>query len=383
MRKHNAATILEVLYHTGPTQMTVLQKKSGLSRRTIELIVSELITTGWVSESSVPQLSTRTVGRPARSFTFRYDAAYIVTLQLEAGHLRATVANLAADVVNEIRHPIHTTASRAKRLALLEKCVTLLLGDIERKNVIAVTLSTPGIVRDDGTVDLPMTMPEWTGFSLSEAVGKLFHCPVHVENDAKLAALGEKWPHGNSAQNFAYIFADGDRLGVGLVLRGELHRGLNGTAGEVTWANQLGFTDLADTILADLDDQNANNNTDAHALVSAVHRGEASAQASVEHLAEVLAPGITAIAWLLAPEEIILGGTLGTIQKALIPALNDTLARNSRPVETKIRGAQHGDQSVLIGCLRLCIESFSERFFTSFDPETHGAPVERAGSGVS
>jgi predicted NBD/HSP70 family sugar kinase len=229
--------------------------------------------------------------------------------------------------------------------------------------VIAVTVSTPGIVHDDGTVDLPMTMPEWTGFSLSEAVAGLFDCPVRVENDAKLAALGEKWSRDGEVQDFAYIFADSERIGVGLVIGNELHRGRNGVAGEVTWAKELGLRDLSSTLLMGLDDERAPGHEAAHELLSRAHEGDPDALAEVDRLAAALVPGITAIAWLLGPEEIILGGTLGTVQGLLIPALEHALATKDRPIEARIRGSQFGDQSVLTGCLRMCIESISEQLF--------------------
>ena len=65
---------------------------------------------------------------------------------------------------------------------------------------------------------------------------------MRVENDAKLAALGEKWSRDGEVQDFAYIFADSERIGVGLVLRNELYRGRDGVAGEVTWARDSGCT---------------------------------------------------------------------------------------------------------------------------------------------
>ncbi|GMA94913.1 hypothetical protein GCM10025881_17370 [Pseudolysinimonas kribbensis] len=186
----------------------------------------------------------RTVGRPARSFGFRYGAAHLVALQLEAGQIQATVADLAAEVLGERRMTLPIATSRHERLALLDRCVAGLLGaaGVERSSVVAVTVSTPGIVQDDGTIDLPMTMPDWTGFSLSDAVGQLFDCPVRVENDAKLAALGEKWSRDGEVRDFVYVFADEARIGIGLVVQNELYRGRDGGAGEITWAPSWGCT---------------------------------------------------------------------------------------------------------------------------------------------
>ncbi|QNE34966.1 ROK family protein [Leifsonia shinshuensis] len=374
MRQRNAASTLGILYRTGPAKMTELQQESGLSRRTIELILDDLMDTGWVVELAAASPDARPVGRPARSFAFRYDAACVVALQLEAGQIHATVADLATTILGDLRVPLPIKTSRAERLSLLDDCVTRLLDDagVDRSAVVAVTVSTPGIVRDDGMVDLPMTMPEWTGFSLRDAVGELFDCPVRVENDAKVAALGEKWSRDGEVQDFAYIFSDSERIGIGLVLRNELYRGRDGAAGEVSWARDLGLHDLVSPLLVDLDDELAPGHAATWELVTAARAGERHALEEVDRLANALSTGVTLIAWLLAPEEIILGGSLGTLQDLLIPALERRLATNDRPIETRLRGSQFGDASVLTGALRMCIESLADQLFTPAGVATIG-----------
>lgn len=386
MRQRNAAQTLGVLYRTSPTTMAALQRHSGLSRRTLELIVDDLIENGWVGEIRSASPDARPVGRPARTFTFRYDAACVVALQLEAGQIHATVADLATTILGDLRVPLPITTARRERLALADDCITRLLdgAGIERSAVVAVTVSTPGVVRDDGTVDLRMTMPEWTGFSLSEAVGQLFDCPVRVENDAKLAAVGEKWSRDGEVQDFVYVFADSERIGLGLILGNELYRGLDGAAGEVMWARELGLRDLTSTLLMGFDDATAPEHDTAHALVAAARGGDPDALRHVDDLARALAPGITAVAALLAPKEIILGGTLGSLQDLLIPALRSVLDTNDRPLVTAIRGSQFGDQGVLTGCLRMCIESLQQQLFTASATRNVGpAPVGRSRAGYA
>lgn len=381
MRQRNAASTLGVLYRSSPAKMAALQKSANLSRRTLELILDDLMLSGWVTEVAEVASGARPVGRPARSYAFRYDAAYIVALQVEAGQIHATVADLATTVLGDLRVHLPIETSRAERLALLDSSVQELLESaaVDRSAVIAVTVSTPGIVRDDGTVDLPMTMPEWTGFSLTDVVGELFDCPVRVENDAKLAALGEKWSRVGEVHDFAYIFADSERIGVGLVLDDELRRGLNGTSGEVTWSPALGLSKVTSPLLIGLDDPNSPDHAIAVQTAAAARMGDELALSEVDGLARGLAPAVSAIAWLVAPQEIILGGSLGAIQDLLLPALGVVLAAEDRPVETTLRGSHFGDQSVLTGALRMCIESLSDRLFTPSGADLRAPGIGPAG----
>ena len=57
-----------------------------------------------------------------------------------------------------------------------------------------------------------------------------------IENDINLAALGEQWRGiARGVDDFVFL-SIGTGLGAGLVLRGELHRGQNGAAGELDYA---------------------------------------------------------------------------------------------------------------------------------------------------
>ena len=371
LHQHNTSRTLRLLYGASPLTMAELKTESGLSRRTLELILENLTAKGWVTENDAPPKGARSAGRPARSFSFNYQRGCLLVIQLEAGRISATIADLAATPMSETRRSLPVRTSRQERLLILEECVDKLLvrSGRNRKSVMSVTVSTPGIVHDEGTIHLPATMPEWTGFSLSEAVGRLFGCPVRVENDAKLAALGEKWSREGEAQDFAYIFSDSERFGVGLVIRNELYRGLNGAAGEIASAPELGLSGVTSPLLVGLEDADSPHHERSLSLVSAARSGEPQALEEVESLAHTLVPAVTALAWILAPQEIVLGGGLGAIQDLLVPALQKALESNDRPIATRIRGSQFGDESILNGCLRMGVESLGTELFDS--PDLH------------
>ena len=68
--------------------------------------------------------------------------------------------------------------------------------------------------------------------AVRELVGDL-KCPVSIENDANLGALGEAlFGAGRGAESLAYVKLAHD-IGAGLVVRGRLFRGADGLAGEL------------------------------------------------------------------------------------------------------------------------------------------------------
>lgn len=96
-----------------------------------------------------------------------------------------------------------------------------------------VGLAIPGEVDDDGIcVRLP-NVPGFEAYPIVEALEALVACPVRVENDATVAALGElRHGHGREFEAFLLLTL-GTGVGGGFVFDGSLRRGAHGFAGEV------------------------------------------------------------------------------------------------------------------------------------------------------
>ena len=84
-----------------------------------------------------------------------------------------------------------------------------------------------GILGDVGT------LPGWRGGNLAAELAGVFGVPAAVENDADGAALGEaRWGVGAHSNRFLYVTVS-TGIGGGIVLGGELYRGVEGAHPEV------------------------------------------------------------------------------------------------------------------------------------------------------
>ena len=77
------------------------------------------------------------------------------------------------------------------------------------------------------------TLPGWDGFPIGRALAERTGIPVHVENDAIAATLGE-WRHGagQGVQNIVYLTVS-TGIGGGAVVDGRLLHGRKGIAGHL------------------------------------------------------------------------------------------------------------------------------------------------------
>jgi glucokinase len=99
---------------------------------------------------------------------------------------------------------------------------------------VKVGIGSPGSIdRDRGIVRFSPNLPDWLDFPLAPAVMEQSGFEVFVENDAKAAALGEKWfGEGRGSDNFL-VLTLGTGVGGGAVTNGHLIIGGTGIGGEL------------------------------------------------------------------------------------------------------------------------------------------------------
>ena len=133
----------------------------------------------------------------------------------------------------------------------------------------------------------------WSGFDLAGALGTRLGFPVFADNDANLArarrALARASP--GTTSTFAWCIL-GNRAGVGIVIRGAVHRGFQGAAGEIVEAGAIDRVDRGRTPLALLTSPVAAERAARHGGRGRGGRGDEAALAQVdefaEHIAELL-----------------------------------------------------------------------------------------------
>ncbi len=99
--------------------------------------------------------------------------------------------------------------------------------------LLGIGIGVPGIIdMQTGLVRESPNLPDWVDYPARAAIEQRLKTVVILENDANVAALGEKWL--GAAKDFSdmAMLTLGTGVGGGLVLGGAIWRGANGMAGE-------------------------------------------------------------------------------------------------------------------------------------------------------
>jgi glucokinase len=94
-------------------------------------------------------------------------------------------------------------------------------------------IGVPGIIdMGTGTVLQSPNLPDWANYPVRDEIARRIEGNVTLENDANVAALGEKWMGAGRDIDSMCMFTLGTGVGSGIVLEGKIWHGMIGMAGE-------------------------------------------------------------------------------------------------------------------------------------------------------
>ncbi len=232
-RNLNKHTIIDLIRFTpGGISRVELARVLGLTRAGITVIVNDLQRAGLVQEVEAHSSG----GRKPIVLEINPALGHVVGVDMGATHVSLILADFSARVLHEMNMPLNINLGPQVCLSQVAAYMQTLLETtgLDLKDIKAVGVGVPGpIVSEAGMVSGPPIMPGWDGFPIRDTLQERWKCPVSLNNDAELGALGE-WAYGagRGERNLAYIKV-GTGIGAGLLLDGQIYRGVTGSAGEI------------------------------------------------------------------------------------------------------------------------------------------------------
>jgi len=210
-----------------------LASRTGLGRAIVARRVQDLLDRGLVTEGEV---GPSTGGRPPRQLAFRADAGHVLVADLGATSISVALTDLAGRILGHYTEPAAIASGPEVVLGRVEE----LFHELQHTThaipgtVWGVGLGVPGPVEfASGRPISPPIMPGWDGYPIRERFTERFAAPVWVDNDVNVLALGE-WRAGIAqGHDNVVVIKIGTGIGAGIISDGRLHRGAQGSAGDV------------------------------------------------------------------------------------------------------------------------------------------------------
>lgn len=397
LREGNRRKILDLLRTRGPLTQADLARLAGLSRSTVSNIIAELQGSGTVRAADDPITSgRRRVGRPGSLIALDPSVGAVVGIEIDHQRLSVIVADASHSVLAEARQSLQRDHD-AREVMLLAACLvdqTARKAGVDPDRIAGVGVALAGPINlATGRIHPASFAPSWQFVDAKQELGDLLGLPVYLDNDANLGALAElTWGAGRGASEAAYIKV-GTGVGVGLVVRGQIHRGAAGTAGEIGHStvdengpicrcgNRGCLEGLVGSpaIVESLRPRYGPDLTIEDAVRLAIE-GDVGCRRVIDDAGRLLGVQVANLCNLLNPQRVIIAGTLASAGEILLGPLRISLARRALPdaaATAEVMVAELGDRATALGAVALAMhESGALMFETPVDPASPTPPAD-------
>lgn len=258
-------------------------------------------------------------------------------LAVDIGGTKTAVATLNPDGVIQQRIKIPT----AKNYDIFIRNLADAVGYLTTNKFIAACVAVPGRLDRKKGIGIAMGNLPWENVPIQKDIRRIAHCPVVIENDAKLAGLSEAMLLKEKYDRVVYITIS-TGIGVGVVINQKIEPNLvdaepgkmplehNGKM--VPWESFASGKAIVKRY-----GEKAQDITD---------------KTTWRHIAQDIAIGLIDVVAVIQPQIVVLGGGVGAHFDRFGDFLNDALKRYETPLIPipRVIPAARPEEAVIYGC---------------------------------
>jgi glucokinase len=304
------------------------------------------------------------------------DVGYVAGIDMGASHVHVAWADFTGEIRDDATVEIQPEDGPRKMISQIKAAVQDLAKGGGRGRLRAIAIGVPSPVdAEHGIVTFANNLPGWKKIHLALELERGFRVPVSMENDANMAAIGERWRGvARGVDNFVFI-ALGTGVGSGLIINGELYRGRNGAAGELfktnidwqTWDTEFPETGQFENFVSGMgiaaegrkalafpprtETAGLVQERDAYFVFEAFRQGSAEARAVLERIFIMLGVGIANLAGILDPDLIVLGGGITKGAPEFMLEIVGKVVHRLQPNPPPIKLSWLGDKAQTYGAI--------------------------------
>lgn len=362
-----------------------IQKNTQLVSRTI----GELITEGMVTERGYAPSSG---GRRAQTYSLVQNARYILAVAMDQLSTRIQLFDFYNQPVaaqQNFRLELHNNSDALGTLASYINHYLITTGT-DRSLITGVGIGMPGFVNVKAGINHSyLDSGQQTIVEFLQAATGL---PVYIDNDSSLTALAEKRFGNVQSRQDIMVINIGWGIGLGMVIGGEVFRGCNGFAGELSHipimeegalciCGKQGCLEAEASMLAVARKaqraikkgqlttlQAIKNDCDEEMADAIIEAGAIGDPFAIDLLSEAgykIGKALAILIHIMNPEAIVLSGRGATAGKILLAPIQQAINKYCIPrlaADTHIQVSELGHAAQMIGAAVLVMENFNLLF---------------------
>lgn len=329
-----------------------LVRETGLARSTVSSCVDGLLRRGVLTTSGVIAVDR---GRPAERLVIDDRLGLIAVADVGARHTMLGIADMNMRLLAHEWHVISITDYTPEDFLAwvseqLWRMASAVNADLPLRHAV---LSLPARIdiREDAPIRPPI-MPGWDAFDAVRHMQDALGCPVGVENDTNIRALGDAAILPEDERPIIEVKI-GTGIGGGIIVKdGRIFHGFDGSAGEIGHTSydprnrkrcacgQTGCLETQASVPAMLRRMQALSPTadepdSVEQLIERLRDGNLGAEQAVREAGEAIGIMVATLCNVLNPRHVIVGGLIVEASDELLTAIRTTVYRTARPLTTR------------------------------------------------
>jgi glucokinase len=258
-------------------------------------------------------------------------------LTIDVGGTKVLVATFSDDGKIQKSQKFKTPIMYPDFIDGLKKTIKELIGDEQPE---ACSVALPGTIDRANGVALYFGNLPWENVAIRHDLSDALHCPIYLENDAKMASIAEADTLKDLYSRVLYVTVS-TGIGIGLVVDGKIDQGVQDAGGKGMMLEHQGKIMAWEEFAS------------GKAIVAQTGKmaSEIEDESDWYLVARNIAIGLVDLITLLSPECIVIGGGVGAhLEKFQEKLFNELEIYHNRMVKMpQIRKAQHPEEAVIYG----------------------------------
>ncbi|WP_055550950.1 ROK family transcriptional regulator [Streptomyces kanamyceticus] len=348
-----------------------IARLTGLARSTVSQRVDALIAHGFLTEEAD---GGSTGGRPPRRLRLRTREHAVAGVDLGASHCRVALMDIGGETLALREDPLSIADGPGAVLGHVERALHTLLKEAGRSPdaLQSIGVGVPGPVEfSTGRPVDPPIMPGWHQYPIPEFFAERFGARALVDNDVNVMALAEQRRAFPDTRYLLYIKV-GTGIGCGIVADGRLHRGAQGSAGDIGHIRvgelddpcRCGNSGCLEAIaggaaLARRLSALGLEATSGSDVVRLVKSGNRDAVRMVREAGRSVGEVLAGLVNFFNPDTVVVGGALAAVHDQLLAGVREAVYRRSHPLAThvlRIEPSRTGENAAAVGAGILAVE---------------------------
>ncbi|CAN5553962.1 ROK family transcriptional regulator [soil metagenome] len=385
--------ILKELYFDDNLSCSELSVRIHKSFPVTAKLIEALMAEGIVVETG---FAASTGGRRALTYAIKPEVMYIVTVAMDQFVTKIVIVDMQNNFVSPVEKVVLPLPNNPHALDILKERINYVIDSsgILKEKFVGIGIGMPGFVNVKKGINYSfLQLPN--NKSITKNIAEETGLPVFIDNDSSLIALAEQRFGAARGDKDTLVINIGWGVGLGLILNGELYRGHEGFAGELShiplflngklcYCGKTGCLETETSLLLTIEKAREgikngrlskisslpieDPEVACDALIKAVLEGDQFAIELFSKAGYNIGKGVAILIHLLNPKKIVLSGrgsSAGQIWQAPIQQSLNEHCIHKLSQSANIEISALGIQAELIGASALVMENYERIPFGS------------------